>query len=98
MIKNKMMPIISRMPFERFVVKPSGLQRQYIIFYRDGTCYVYGEDYNNIKIPKEYYDQMLQFVRHRWGEDYTPNVRIYTMDDAIKKMREMSNRFMIIPG
>ena len=41
---------------------------------------------------------MLQFVRRRWGEDYTPNVRRYTMDDALKKMREMSNRFVIVPG
>lgn len=41
---------------------------------------------------------MLQFVRHRWGEDYTPNVRKYTMDDALKKMCEMSNKYMIIPG
>ena len=88
----------SKMPFQRFVFKTSTLQTQYIIFYQDGTCCVYGDAVSEVKIPKEYYDQMLQFVRHRWGEDYTPNVRKYTMDYAIKKMHEMSNRFIMIPG
>lgn len=92
------MPTISKMPFQRFVIKTNTLQVQYIIFYRDETCLIYGDIVNDIKIPKEHYDQMLQFVRRRWGEDYTPNVRRYTMDDALKKMREMSNRFVIVPG
>ena len=92
------MQTISKMPFQSFTIKTSALSTQYIIFYRDGTSFVYSDVVSDIKIPKEYYDQMLQFVRHRWGEDYTPNVRKYTMDDALKKMCEMSNKYMIIPG
>lgn len=93
-----MIPTISRMPFQTFTIKTNDLQTLYIIFYSDGTSFIYGDIVYDIKIPKEYYDQMLQLVRNRWGEYYTPNVRNYTMDDALKKMREMSNRFVIIPG
>lgn len=83
------------MPFQRFVIKTNALQTQYIIFYQDGTCCVYDDIISGIKIPKEYYDQMLQFVRRRWGEDYTATiVNTQMTEDEIKEMQETSNAFV----
>lgn len=83
-----MIPTISGMPFQTFTIKTDDLQTLYIIFYSDGTSFIYGDIVYDIKIPKEYYDQMLQLVRNRWGEDYTPKLRIYTMEDALKRCQK----------
>lgn len=88
------MPTNNKIKYREFTIEDEQ-NTSYLVFYNNGTCCAYDVDGRDVKVPKHYYDEALQLVREKWGNDYTPIIINQQMtEDEIKEMQETSKTFV----